>query len=85
MRLSSGELSTKDEENVKLFSVNFGKVLNDMKPIYDSIINEIQLRDALIELALPPEWVEFTIVVTEITNDKAPGLNNAPPPMFLSR
>ena len=49
MRLPSGELATTDEENVKLFSINFGKVLNVMKPTDDSVIN-------LTELDTPPEW-----------------------------
>ena len=50
-----------------------------MKPTDDSVINNIQLRDALTELDIPPEWTEFTIEITELTNDKAPGLNNPPP------
>ena len=63
MRLPSGELATTDEKNVKLFSISFVKVLNYMKPTKDSVINKIQLRDALIELNIPPEWSEFTITV----------------------
>ena len=53
-----------------------------MKPTNDSVINEIQLRDALTELDIPPEWTDFTISVTELTNDKTPGLWNAPPNAF---
>ena len=33
---------------------------------------------------LPPVWAEFTIAVTDITNNKAPGLNNAPPNAFMA-
>ena len=46
--------------------MHFGKVLNYMKPTDKSVINEIQLQDALIELDIPPEWAEFTIAVTEL-------------------
>ena len=67
---------------MRVFSVHFGKVLNDMKPTNYSVINEIHLRDALIELDLPPEWTEFIIAVTELTNDKAPGLSNVIPNDF---
>ena len=42
MILMSGEQETTDEENVKVFSIHFGKVLNDMNPTDDSVINEIQ-------------------------------------------
>ena len=72
------ELATTDEENVKVFLIHFGKVLNDMKPTNDSVINEIQLQDTLTELYTPPEWEELTIAVTELTNDKYQGLNIVP-------
>ena len=55
MRLMLEELATTDEENVKVFLIHFGKVLNDMKPTDDSVINEIQLQDTLTELYTPPE------------------------------
>ena len=63
---------------MEVFSIHFGKVLNDTKPTDDSVINGIQLRDTLTELNTPPEWAEFNISVTELTNDKSPGLT--PPP-----
>ena len=53
-----------------------------MKPTNESVINENQLKDALTELDLPTDWEELLITVTEITNDKATGLNNAPPNAF---
>ena len=56
--------------------------MNDMKPTNESVINENQLKDALTELDLPTDWEELLITVTEITNDKATGLNNAPPNAF---
>ena len=43
MKLPSGELATMDEENEKVFSIHFGKVINDMRPTDYSVINEIQL------------------------------------------
>ena len=49
-----------------------------MKPIDDSVINEIQLRDTPTELYPPPEWAEFNIPVTELKNDKYQGLNIVP-------
>ena len=54
MIFPSGGLVTMDEQNVKVFSIHFWTVLNNMKPTYDSVVNEIQLQDALIELDLPP-------------------------------
>ena len=82
MRLLSGDPATTEEDNVRVFSVHFGKVLNDMNPTNDSVINGINLQDELKELGLPTEWEEFIIVVTDLTNDKDPGLSNAPPNTF---
>ena len=84
MRFPSGEIATTDEDNEKVFPIHFGKVLNDMKPTDDSVINRIQLRDTPTELDTPPEWAEFNTAVTELTSDKAPGLNNVPPNAFKS-
>ena len=72
MKLLSGDLATTDEDNLRVFSVHFGGVLNDMKPTNDSVINEIHLQDALIELDLTLELADFIITVTEVTKDKAP-------------
>ena len=82
MILPSGDLSTINEKNVRVFSFHFGKVLNNMNPTDDSVIREIHLRDTLMELDLPPEWEEFIIAVTELTNNKAPGLKNVTPNDF---
>ena len=56
MILTSGELETTDEDKMKVFSIHFVIVLNKIKPTDDSVINDIQLRDALIELDPTPEW-----------------------------
>ena len=77
--MASGELATTDEENVWFFAGHFGKVLNDMKPTYTSVINGIHLREAMQELDSPLEWLEFIIAVVDLTNDKATGLNGVPP------
>ena len=34
------------------------------------------------ELDDEPTWAEFMTAVVELTNDKAPGLNNVPPNAF---
>ena len=83
VKLPSGELATTDKENMKTFSFHFGKVLNDMKPTDESVINKIQLQDTLTELDTPPEWAEFTIAVTELTNDKKSRNKQPSPPMPL--
>ena len=71
-----------DEENVRVLSAHFGKVLKYLKYKDDSVIEEIIAREVSIEFESTPEWVEFIIAVVELTNDKSPGPNNAPPNAF---
>ena len=80
--MPSGELATKDEENVRVFSAHFEKMLNYLKDTDDSVIDDIILREVSTELDSTPEWAEFIIAVVELTNDKSPGLNNVPPNAF---
>ena len=82
MSMPSGELATTDEENVRVFSAHFGKVMNDLKDTDDSVIDDIILREVSTEFDSTPEWAEFIIAVVELTNDKSPGLNNVPPNAF---
>ena len=48
MRMPSGELATTDEENVRVFSDHFGKVLKYLKDKDDSVIEEIIAREVSI-------------------------------------
>ena len=82
MRLSSGDLAETDEDNSKVFAIHFGKVLNDKKSIHNNALNNINSREVLYELDVPPSWKEFTEAVNDLTNDKAPGLNGVPPNAF---
>ena len=82
IRMTSGELATKDEENVWVFADHFGKVLNNIKPTDTRVINSINLHEAMQELDLHPEWVEFIIAVVKLTKKKAPGLNGVPSNAF---
>ena len=82
MRMPSGELATTDEENVRVFSAHFGKVLNDLKDTDNIVIDDIILREVSTELDSTPEWTDLIIAVVELTNDKSPGLNNVPPNAF---
>ena len=82
MRLSSGRLAENDEENVRVFSSHFKKMLNNHKPTDREVVNEIELREVMRELDVPPSWAEFICAITELTNNRAPGLNGIPPNAF---
>ena len=42
-------------------------------------MSNIDSREVMYELDVPPSWKEFTEAVNDLTNDKAPGLNGVPP------
>ena len=84
MRLPSGDLSETDEENDKVFAKHFGKVLNNKKSINKNVLNDINSREVMNELDVPPSWKEFTEAVKDLTNDKSPGLNGVPPNAYKS-
>ena len=82
MSLPSGDLAETDKENAKVFSQHFGKVLNNNKSINNKVLNDINSREVMNELDVPPSWKEFTVAVKDLTNDKATGLNGVPPNAF---
>ena len=84
MRLPSGRLAENDKENVRVFASHFRKVLNNHKPTYREVVNDIDLCEVLREIDLPPSWSEFICAITELTNNKSPGLNGIPPNAFKS-
>ena len=56
MRLPLENLAENDEENVSVFANHFKKVLNNHKPTDTTVINEIYLREVMVELDDPPLW-----------------------------
>ena len=82
MRLPSGDLAETDEDNAKVSTKHFGKVLNNKKIIHNNVLNNINSREVMYELDSPPSWKYFTEAVNDITNYKYPGLNGVPPKAF---
>ena len=73
-----------DEENISVFASHFKKLLNNHKPTDKIVINDIHLREVMCELDVPPSWTEFISAIQELTNGKAPGLNDVPTNAFKS-
>ena len=82
MRLPSGDMAETDDENAKVFAKHFGKVLNNKKSINNKVLNDINSREVMNELDVPPSWKEFIEAVKDLTTDKAPSLNGGPPNAF---
>ena len=54
MRLPLGYLAETDEDNAKVFVKHFGKVLNNKKSINNNVLNNINSREVMNELDVPP-------------------------------
>ena len=65
-----------------MFAKHFGKVLNNKKSINNKVLNDINSREVMTALDVPPSWKEFIEAVKDITKDKAPGLDGVPPNDF---
>ena len=66
MRLPSGELAETDEDNAKVFAKHFGKLLNNKKIINNNVLNNMDSRDVMYKLELPPSWKEFVEAVKDL-------------------
>ena len=82
MRLPSEDLAETDEDNAKLFVKHFRKVFKNKKSINNNVLNNINSREVMNKLDVPPSWKEFTEAVKYLTNNKAPGLNGVTPNAF---
>ena len=56
MRIPSGDLAEKYEDNAKVFAKHFGKVLKNKKIIYKNVLNNITSREVMYELDVRPSW-----------------------------
>ena len=56
MSLPSGDLDETDEDNAKVFAKHFGKVLNNKKSINNNVLNNINSREVMNEMDVPPSW-----------------------------
>ena len=84
MRLTSGQLAENDENNVRLFARHFKKVLNNHRPTDREVVNDIDSCEVIRELDVPPSWAKLICAITELTNNKAPGINGIQPNAFKS-
>ena len=59
LRLPIGRLAENNEDNISVFASHFKKVLNNHKPTDKAVINNINLREVIREIDIPPSWGEF--------------------------
>ncbi len=67
MKLENGDLASNAKENISVFGMHFHKVLNNHRPIDNSVLNIIKQKPCL------------TAAINKLKRGKAPGLNGIPP------
>ena len=79
MKLDNGDLASNAKENMSIFSMHFRKVLNNHRPVDDSVLELIPQRPCLTDIDTPITFREVKRAITKLKKGKAPGLNGIPP------
>ena len=79
MKLDNGDLASNAKENMSVFSVHFHKVLNNHRPVDDSILELIPQKPCLTDIDTPITFRQVKRAITKLKKGKAPGLNGIPP------
>ena len=82
MKLSDGSKSKTDKQHMSVFHPHFKKLYNNNRPVYANAADFIAQREIMPSLANDFTWKEFLVVITDLKNDKSPGLNGVPPNAF---
>jgi hypothetical protein len=66
MRKSNGDIATNDSENAEVIEKHFTKVFNNHRPIDISVLDELEQREMIADLGLPPTDEEFAAALRKI-------------------
>ena len=73
------DLASNAKENMSIFSTHFHKVLNNHRPVDDSVLELIPQKPCLTDIDAPITFREVKCAITKLKKGKAPGLNGIPP------
>jgi hypothetical protein len=79
MKLDNGDLATNAKENMSVFSMHFHKVLNNHRPVDDSVLDLIPQKPCLTDIDTLITFREVKRAIAKLKKAKAPGLNGIPP------
>ncbi len=79
LKLKNGDLASKAKENMSVFGMHFHKVLNNHRPIDNSVLNLIKQKPCLTAIDAPITFKEVKHAINKLKKGKAPGLNGIPP------
>ena len=79
MKLESGDLASNAKENMSVFSLHFHNVLNNHRPVDDTVLELIPQKPCLSAIDTPITFREVKRAINKLKKGKAPGLNGIPP------
>jgi hypothetical protein len=79
MKLDNSDLASNAKENMSIFCMHFHKVLNNHRPVDNSVVELIPQKPCLTDINAPITFQEVKCAITKLKKGKAPGLNGIPP------
>jgi len=75
----NGDLASNAKENMSVFSLHFRKVLNNQRPVDESVLELITQKPCLTNIDTSITFREVKHAINKLKQGKAPGLNGIPP------
>jgi hypothetical protein len=78
MRLENGEFASNAKENMSVFGAHFHKVLNNHRPVDQTVLDFLEQKSCMMSIDNPIRFVEVKRAINKLKKGKAPGLNGIP-------
>ncbi len=78
-KLENGDLASNAKENMSFFGMHFHKVLNNHRPIDNSVLDLIEQKPCLTAIDAPITFKEVKRAINILKMGKAPGLSSILP------
>ena len=79
MKLENGDLASNAKEIMSVFSLHFRKVLNNQRPVDESVLELITQKPCLTDIDTSITFREVKHAINKLNKGKAHGLNCIPP------
>ena len=79
MKLDNGDLTSNAKENMSVFSLHFHKVLNNHRPVDESVLELITQKPCHTDIDTSITFREVKRAINKLKKGKALGLNGIPP------
>jgi len=74
MKLENGDLASNAKENMSVFSLHFHKVLNNYRPVHNSVLELIDQKPCHTAIDTPITFREIKRAINKLKRGKHPAL-----------